>query len=56
LRLDLLVLYDPKQMVKAEKVDDTKPSIQSHLEEYLWRFKDTEHKENALMGLIKILR
>jgi hypothetical protein len=56
LRLDLLVLYDPKQMVKAEKVDDTKPSIQPHLEEYLWRFRDQDHKEKALVGIIKILR
>jgi hypothetical protein len=56
LRLDLLVLYDPKQMVKAEKVDDTKPSVRPHLEEFLWRFKDPEHKPDALAGIVKILR
>lgn len=56
LRIDLLVLYDPNQMIRAEKVDDTKPSVQPHLEEYLWRFKNPEHKEMALVGMVKILR
>ncbi|MGB7957507.1 MAG: hypothetical protein WCF77_01520, partial [Minisyncoccia bacterium] len=56
LRIDLLVFYDPNQMVKAEKVDHAKPSVDLHLEEYLWRFKDAEHKERALAGMIKILR
>lgn len=56
LRIDLLVLYDPEQMVKAEKVDTEKPSIAPHLEEYLWRFKDPKHKPKALVGIIKMLR
>jgi hypothetical protein len=56
LRIDLLVLYDPDQMVKAEKVDETKPNVDAHLEEYLWRFKDQENKPAALAGVIKILR
>ncbi len=56
LRIDLLVLYDPKQMVKAEKVDDAKPNIEPHLEEYLWRFKDSEHKYSAVVGIVKILK
>lgn len=56
LRIDLIVLYDPKQMAQAEKVDHTKPSTQPHLEQYLWRFKDTENKPKALIGIIKILR
>lgn len=56
LRIDLLVLYDPAQMIRADKVDDSKPSIQPHLEEYLWRFKDPDHKREALVGMVKILR
>jgi len=56
LRIDLLVLYDPKQMVQAEKVDHAKPGTQPHLEKYLWRFKYPEHRPDALVGIIKILR
>lgn len=56
LRIDLIVLYDPKQMVQAEKIDHTKPSTQPHLEQYLWRFKDPDSKPKALVGIIKILK
>jgi hypothetical protein len=56
LRIDLLVLYDPNKMVKAEKIDHSKPSVDAHLEKYLWRFKDPKRKVDALVGLIKILR
>ncbi|HEY4509014.1 MAG TPA: hypothetical protein VJC13_01875 [Candidatus Paceibacterota bacterium] len=56
LRIDLLVLYDPKQLVKAEKVDDTKPSVAPHLEEYLWKFKNLDKKANSVVGIVKILK
>ena len=56
LRIDLLVFYNPEQMVQAKKVDETKPNIEPHLEQYLWRFRDLEHKARALVGMIKILR
>lgn len=56
LRIDLLVLYKPEHMIKAEKVDHSKPSVDPHLEEYLWRFKDPTNKPEALAGVIKILR
>jgi hypothetical protein len=56
LRIDLLVLYDPKQMVQAKKVDKAKPSVKPHLEQYLWRFRDAEYKPKALVGIVKILR
>lgn len=56
LRIDLIVLYDPKQMVQAEKIEYDKPSIQPHLEKYLWRFKNPENKANAVAGIVKILR
>jgi len=55
LRVDLIVLYDPQQMVKAEKVDHTKPSVEPHLEQYLWRFKNPDNKASAVKGIIKIL-
>ncbi|MFC1727068.1 hypothetical protein ACFL0Y_00930 [Patescibacteria group bacterium] len=56
LRIDLILLYDPKQLVRAEKVDYTKPSVDPNLEQYLWRFKDPNNKQKALLGIIKILR
>ena len=56
LRIDLIVIYNPEQMVQAKKIDHTKPSIESHLEQYLWRFKDSEDKPRAIVGVIKILR
>lgn len=56
LRLDLLVLYDPNQLIKAEKVDSDKPSVASHLEEYLWKFKSPEQKQMAVVGIVKITR
>jgi hypothetical protein len=42
--------------VRAEKVDKEKPSVDSRLEQYLFRFKDPDHKPEALLGIIKILR
>lgn len=56
LRIDLIVLYDPAQMVRAEKLDDSKPGVDPHLEQYLWRFKDSENKPKAVKGIIKILK
>lgn len=55
LRVDLLVLYDPKQMIQATKVDDTKPGVHPRLEQYLWRFKDPVRKPDAVVGIVKIL-
>jgi len=56
LRIDLVLLYDPKQMVRAEKIDITKPSVSPNLEQYLWKFKNPKSKQEALRGIIKILR
>lgn len=55
LRIDLIVLYDPTQMVQAEKVDMDKPNVDEHLQQYLWRFRDPDQKPNAVKGIIKIL-
>jgi len=56
LRIDLIVLYDPAQMVPATKLDDSRPGTEPHLEQYLWRFKNPKDKPRALAGLVKILR
>lgn len=53
-RMDLIVLYDPAQLVRAEKLDASLPNVDSHLEEYLWRFRDPNNKSAALKGMIKI--
>lgn len=56
LRIDLIVLYNPEQFVRAEKVDPTHPGTKPHLEEYLWKFKYPERKPEAVMGIVKILK
>ncbi len=56
LRIDLIVLYDPNQLVKAEKIDIDHPGTDPHLEEYLWRFKNPDNKPDAVIGMVKILR
>lgn len=56
LRIDLLLIYDLNQLIQANKVDLDKPSIPSHLEPYLFRFKYPDRKPDALLGIIKILR
>ena len=56
LRIDLIVLYNPQQFIRAEKIDNTKPSVAPHLEEYLWKFKSPDNKSTAVVGIIKILK
>jgi len=56
LRLDLLVIYDLHQLIQADKIDKVKPDVSEHLVPYLFRFKDPEHKQKALLGIIKLLR
>lgn len=56
LRIDLLLIYDINQLIQAKKEDKDKPSVDPRFEQYLWRFKDPDCKQNALKGTIKILR
>ena len=56
LRIDLLTLYDPTQMTRAEKINEKKIGVDPRFEKYLWNFKDTEKKQGALVGIVKILR
>jgi hypothetical protein len=56
IRIDLIVLYNPNQLIKAEKVDLDKPSVSSHLEEYLWKFKNPNEKQSAVAGIVKITK
>lgn len=56
LRIDLIVLYDPTQLARAEKINKDHPGTDPHLEEYLWKFRDSKNKAGALAGILKILR
>lgn len=56
LRIDLLIVYDLHKLVRAEKDPNTPNTIHPRLESYLFRFKDPEHKPEALLGIVKILR
>ncbi|MFH0770472.1 MAG: DegT/DnrJ/EryC1/StrS family aminotransferase [Candidatus Peregrinibacteria bacterium] len=56
LRIDLLLVYDLHQLLRAEKIDPAKPGVPPRLEPYLFRFKNQEHKKEALLGIIKFSR
>jgi hypothetical protein len=55
-RIDLLLLYDPNKLEKATKLNSKSIGVGLHLEEYLYKFKDRQHKANALVGIVKILK
>lgn len=55
-RIDLLIIYDPKQLSKAQKVDATKEGVPPYLEEFLYKFNDPENKKEALVAIVKIHR
>jgi len=55
LRIDLLVIYDLHALVPATKIETDKPGVDPRLEKYLFRFKDPDHKADALCGIITIL-
>jgi hypothetical protein len=54
LRIDLIIIYDLRQIVRAEKMDERKPSVDARLEPYLFRFKNPKYKKQALLGIIKM--
>lgn len=54
--IDIVIIYDLHQLVRAEKVDRDKPGVDPRLEPYLFRFKDPNNKQKALLGIIKIHR
>lgn len=40
----------------GHKVDKDKLGVDPRFEKYLWRFKNPANKQNALLGIVKILR
>lgn len=55
LRIDLLLIYDKDQLLPADHPDPGRPRVRPRLESFLYRFKDPQHKRDALWGLVKIL-
>lgn len=55
-RIDLLLIYDSRQLKKAKKFHPKSQGVRRGLNNYLYKFKDPEKKKNALLGIIKILR
>jgi hypothetical protein len=55
-RIDLLLIYDAAKLEKAKKIDSSADSIRPVLEECLYKFKDPENKQDALVAIVKILR
>ncbi len=55
-RIDLLLIYDPKQLMRARKINPKARSVRRGLNKYLYKFKHPTNKKDALLGIIKILR
>jgi hypothetical protein len=55
LRIDLLVIYDQGQLMPAKKADSEQRGTEPRLERYLLRFRNPGRKQDALLGLVKIL-
>ncbi len=55
-RLDLLMLYDPRKVLRARKLRPRAKGVRPGLDQHLYRFKDRENKRGALLGLVEILR
>ena len=54
LRADIVMIYYASQMQRAEWVDQSKREV-GHLAQYLYKFKDSSRKQDALAALVKIL-
>jgi len=55
-RIDLLVFYDVKKLELAKSRNPESKGIEPRLSKYLYRFKDRNHKNDALLGMVKIIR
>jgi hypothetical protein len=54
LRIDLLLIYDRDQLVRADRPDPGRPRVRYPLESFLFRFKNPDRKRGALLGIVKI--
>lgn len=55
-RIDLLLLYDPRRLVRARRRHPHAKGVRRGLDRFLFRFVEPEDKPRALVGLVKILR
>jgi hypothetical protein len=55
-RIDLLLIYDLNQLVSASRVNAKDTNIKPGLENYLYKFKHSDDKKSALLGIVQILR
>lgn len=55
-RIDLLLLYDPRDVVGAGKTDPGARGVRPGLAQHLYRFRDRGKKPEALRGLVRVTR
>ena len=55
-RIDILIIYDSDMLELAEPKIPGTTGLDPHLEKYLYKFKDRSSKNEALLGIVKILR
>ncbi len=55
-RIDILMLYDPKQVIRARKFLPGARGVRKGLNQFLYKFMNPKNKRDALRGLVKVLR
>jgi hypothetical protein len=55
-RIDLLTLYDVSKLEPAKLKNPDSLGVDPRLSKYLYRFKDRDNKQEALLGIVKIMR
>jgi len=55
-RIDLLLIYDPKKLKRARKIHKGSMGVRKGLNQYLYKFKNPKNKKDALLGIIKVLK
>jgi hypothetical protein len=55
LRIDLILVYDLHQLVRADRLDPNSPGVPARLEPYLFRFRYPDRKPEALAGILKLI-
>jgi hypothetical protein len=54
-RIDLLLIYDPKGLRRARKAHPKARSVRKGLNQYLYKFVDQKRKKDSLLGIVRIL-
>jgi hypothetical protein len=56
IRIDILMLYDPRSLTRARKVNPQAKGVRKGLSQHLYKFRAPGDKKSALLGVVKILR